>query len=227
MGKLKLTAVALVFLVGSSVAGCGSGGNTDAVRSSNATTGSPGGSATGSLAPADPLEGEWRQTITCVENVQTFQRNLANTKLWQRQELAKLKLNKDVSVPTLLREYTREFAWGPNALGPSHGELTPAQVEPESLCKGAPTRGRTMRFQQGSLVVEDSGGSWGVATYEIIGGDRFTADDGGVNFGTDSAHSTDTFSFRIDGNILTIKMIGQVDPWAGTFLEEAPWHRVR
>jgi hypothetical protein len=178
--------------------------------------------------PPDSLEGEWHQLFTCEENVRTFQRNLSDLKNQeQRLALANLKGNNDTSVHTLLLEYTREFAWGPNAAGPIHGALTAAEVKPTSICRGATDRERSLRFQGGALVVSDWDGSIeGPASYEFVNDHIFTVNDGGQNFGCCPSRPIDTFAFRIDGERLTITMIGQDDPWGGTALEEAPWHRV-
>jgi hypothetical protein len=199
----------------------GSGGDDASHRSSSSSA------VITAQPPADPLEGDWHQTFTCEENVGTFQRNVSELKLRERRQLAELKGNDDTSVHTLLLEYTREFAWGPNAVGPIHGALTEAQISPKVICETAPKRERDIRFLQGSLVVRESDGSTeGPAAYELVGDHTFTVNDGGVNFGCCPARPTDTFSFRIDGDTLTITMIGQDDPWGGTPLEEAPWHRV-
>jgi hypothetical protein len=172
-----------------------------------------------------PLFGEWHQVFTCEGNVRTFQRNLSRETLEQRKSLATLKGNGDASLPTLLREYTREFAWGPSAPGSIHGVLTKAQLKPTIICKDAPTRERTMRFIPGHLAVYDWDNETWTASLVVVDGGTFTANDGGQNFG-DPPTPTDTFSFRIDGDTLTITTAGRVDAWAGTFLEEAPWTRL-
>jgi hypothetical protein len=176
--------------------------------------------------PADPLQGEWHQTFTCEESVRTFQRNVSELQPDQREVLAELKGSNDTSVPTLLKEYTREFAWGPNAKGPIHGALTSAQIRPGVICEGSPGRDRDIRFLQGFLVVrEEDNSTEGPAAYEFVDDHTITVNDGGVNFG-DPATPIDTFSFRIEGDTLTFSMTGQDDPWAGLF-EVAPWHRTR
>jgi len=210
--------LALLFLV---ACDSGSGGNS----SSQDLQPSPA-VVTAHPAP-DALEGQWHQTFTCEENVGTFQRNVSELKPWQRQALAKLKGNSDTSVLTLLKEYTREFAWGPNVPGPSHGALTETQIQPAVLCKGAVDRERSVRFLEGSLVIYDwDHATEGPASYEFVNDHVFTLNDGGQNFGCCPSRPIDTFSFRIDGDTLTIASIGQVDPWGGTVLEEAPWSRV-
>ena len=145
----------------------------------------------------------------------------------QRLALAKLKGNNDTSIPTLLLEYTREFAWGPSAPGPIQGALTARQIQPMAICRGAAPRERSIRFQEGALVIDDWDHSTeGPASYEFVNDHAFTVNDGGQNFGCCPSRPTDTFSFRIDGDMLVITMIGQDDPWGGTTLEEASWHRV-
>ncbi len=79
-----------------------------------------------------------------------------------------------------------------------------------------------MRFQQGVLTTSDYDHStWPQATYEIIEDHIFTANDGNQNLG-----HTLKFSFRIQGDILTIHQVDGDDPWGGTFFEEAPLIRV-
>jgi hypothetical protein len=177
---------------------------------------------------ADPLEGEWHQIFTCEENVRTFQRNLSELKNQEQlSALAKLKGNDDASIRTLLLEYTRGFAWGPNAPGPIDGTLTATQIRPTAICKGAADRERSIRFQEGALVIYDwDHSTQGPASYEFVNDHVFTVNDGGQNFGCCPSRPMDTFEFRIDGDMLAITMIGQDDPWGGTELEEAPWHRV-
>jgi hypothetical protein len=217
--SVPVLGVALLLLVA-----CGSGSGGDG---SSPDFSSPSAGVT-APAQADPLEGEWHQTFTCEENVRTFQRNLSSLRnREQRLALAKLKGNNDSSVQTLLLEYSREFAWGPNAIGPSHGSLTATQIQPKVICEGAADRERSIRFQEGALVIYDWDHSTeGPASYEFVNDHAFTVNDGGQNFGCCPSRPTDTFSFRIDGNTLAITMIGQDDPWGGTVLEEAPWHRV-
>jgi hypothetical protein len=222
---MKRTSVILLGLSMLALSACtsGSGGATPSHRA--ALSSRP--SVEGSAVAADPLDGDWHQTFTCEENVRTFQRNVSELTLQQRQDLADLKGNIDASVPTLLQEFTREFAWGPGAKGPIHGRLSASQIAPSVICNGAPERSRLMRFLEGSLVVQDwDGGTWGTASYEFVGHHTFSVDDGGVNFGGPPPTPLDTFSFRIEGDRLTLTMTGTVDAWAGTFLEEAPWTRV-
>jgi hypothetical protein len=57
------------------------------------------------------------------------------------------------------------------------------------------------------------------ATYHLVDDHTFTANDGDVDLG-----GTETFSFRIEGDRLTIKQVGQ-DAWAGTAFEMAPFVR--
>jgi hypothetical protein len=226
--NLKVASVlSLALWCGASLVACTSGGRAPEPGSDGSVPAVASVSPQASATPADPLEGEWHQTFTCEENVRTFQRNMSELKLRERQALAKLKGNNDTSIRTLLLEYTREFAWGPNAAGPIHGELTANEISPQIICEGAPTRERVLRFLQGSLVVQESDDSTeGPAAYEFKDDHTITVNDGGVNFGCCPVRPIDTFSFRIDGERLTITMIGQDDPWGGTSLEEAPWHRV-
>jgi hypothetical protein len=174
-------------------------------------------------SPADPLEGDWNQTFTCEEHVTTVQRLMSETTPEQRRGLAKLKGNTDASVPTMLREFTREFAWGPNAKGPLHGTLTTAQIQPKTICKGAPDREMILRFFEGRIQIFND---WDATveldgTYRVLDAHTFAANDGNGDLG-----GTPRFSFEIRGDELTIKKIGGADPWGDSYFEMAPFVRV-
>ncbi len=208
--------LALTAFVGVVLAACSSDENTGVPP---VPTQSESGAPSVSVSPTSPLEGEWHQDFTCEEQVRTFQENLSEQTREQNQALASLAGNDDVSYETLVSEYSREFAWGPNA-------ETATSLTPESLCKGASDRERTIRFQGATVVVIDWDGSWGPARLELVDDHTFTANDGFENFGPAQWHPTARFSFRIDGGTLTIATAGLVDAWAGTALEAAPWVRV-
>jgi hypothetical protein len=206
----------LAIAVAATLTACGTSGGDPVAGSSSAATSQP----TLSLPSTTDmqLEGEWHQQFTCEAQVKTFQQSLSELTLAQRKSLAKVAGNTDTSVSTLVEEFTREFAWGPNAKAAT-------QLTPEALCQGAPDRERTMRLGAGTLVVNDWDQPWGPAVLEIVDDHTFTVNDGFENFGSSEASPTDTFTFVIDGDKLTLTQVGLNDAWAGTFLVEAPWFR--
>ncbi len=131
----------------------------------------------------------------------------------QRHDLASLKGNPDASLQTLLEEYSREFAWGPNA-------TTANRSTPEALCKGATDREGIMNVADGHMIVDpDTLGLVGI--YQLVDDHTITVADG-----NDSIEGTYTYSFRISGgDKLTLTQQGLIDPWTSTPLEEAAWFR--
>ena len=197
---------------------CGASGGDPATQGSSSASSQPTVSSSMSSSTAGQLEGEWHQQFTCEAQVETFQQSLSELTMAQRKSLAKVAGNTDTSVSTLVEEFTRDFAWGPNS-------KTATKLTPEALCQGAPDRERTMRLGAGTLVVNDWDQPWGAAVLEIVDDHTFTVNDGFENFGSSEESPTDTFSFTIDGDKLTLTQVGLNDAWAGTFLVEAPWFR--
>jgi hypothetical protein len=209
----------LVVFSSLSLVACGSGGGVAAPASSGGgTAASPVVSTPPSVTTADPLQGEWHQTFTCEENVRTFQRRMSSLTLQQRQEAAAVAGNTDASLATLLKEFTRGFAWGPNA-------KTARQVTPDALCKGASERGKVMRLQEGRVVISND---WDHSvelggTYRVLDAHTFL-----VNDGNQDLEGTYRFTFEIKGDLLTFKKIGQDDPWGDNEFATgaAPWIRL-
>lgn len=207
----------LVVFSSLSLVACGSGGGGAAPASSGGgTAASPLVSTPPSVTTADPLQGEWHQTFTCEENVRTFQRRMSGLTLQQRQAAAEAAGNTDASLATLLKEFTRDFAWGPNA-------KTAAQVTPDALCKGATERENVMRLQEGRVVIANWDHSVELdGTYRILDAHTFS-----VNDGNQDLEGTYRFAFEIQSNRLTFKKIGQDDPWGDNeFAGPSPWIRL-
>jgi hypothetical protein len=67
------------------------------------------------------------------------------------------------------------------------------------------------------LAIYDWDQTTSTARLEVVDDHTFTVNDGGSNYGAQSP--TDAFSFRIDGDTLTIALAGQDDPWAQGVVE--------
>ncbi len=87
------------------------------------------------MSDASPLDGEWHMRYTCEEELRTFQRNIP----LDRTESV---LSDTRSRRVLLKVWSRELAWGPNA-------KTATEPTPKALCQGAPARQHVMRIYRG------------------------------------------------------------------------------
>jgi hypothetical protein len=158
------------------------------------------------LSEASPLDGEWHMRYTCEEELRTFQRNI-------QMDRTRSVLSDGRSREVLLKVWSRELAWGPSALAAT--ELTP-----KALCQGAPVREHVMRIDRG-FVSEDP------HTIGLLGAIRFVNDNTiAISDPYGNIDTVDTFTFRLHGDTLTLTQTGLHDSWQGTWLEEAPWHRV-
>ena len=159
----------------------------------------------------DPLEGEWRQTYTCEDNVRTFIANMQLITMEARKVMAET-TGLSTALPGLIDYYIRDFAWGPNA-------KTSTELAPTALCSGAETRTTTLRVDNGLFVfLSDQEGSHGMG-YKLLNDHTVSLDDGLdiVDY---------RFRFRIEGDHLWFEQLGEQDPWDGTVPERAPFVRV-
>ncbi len=158
----------------------------------------------GDAAPQSPLDGEWHMPYSCEENVRTFQHNIYLDTTHKSSDRRSRSAD--------LKKYSRSFAWGPSA-------NTATQLTPKALCEGARDREHIMRIEDG-YITEDPGTIGLVGSIEFVDDHTFTVSDGHHNIFT-----VDTFSFRLEGNRLTLTQQRPHDAWQGTWLEEAPWFR--
>lgn len=159
----------------------------------------------------DPLEGEWRQTYTCEDNVRTFIANMQLITMEARKGMAET-TGLSTALPGLVDYYIRDFAWGPNA-------KTSIELTPTALCSGAETRTTTLRVDNGLFVfLSDQEESHGMG-YKLLNDHTVSLDDGVdiVDY---------RFRFRIEGDHLWFEQLGEQDPWDGTVPERAPFVRV-
>jgi hypothetical protein len=173
------------------VAGCGKAATADSSGAGVGTrTGAP---PTAPTKPADPLGGVWRQAFTCPEMVSTVQR---------------------AHVPR-----TAFNTWAaaiPDAWGGPH------QAPTGNLCRHAPkTFERVAKFRNGTVTLFDPPNlTLGLdASYTLVNGHTFTANDGGQNI-----PGTYTFTFTIIGNRLTVR-VHEKDPFFIAAWDVAPFIR--
>jgi hypothetical protein len=200
-------------------ASCGGGGS----ASPSAGTAPSGPTSSPATAVADPLVGVWRQDYSCQDQVRTFMRKIRRSTPEGLQGLADGKHLHSAEPGVIIAAYASEFAWGPNADATAP---TTASI-PATVCKGAPDKSKLMRVQDGlmAFVVPDPAAAGVVsgelvATYRLIDDHTFTASDGDRDI-----DGTETFSFSIEGDRLTIRQPG-ADAWTGTAFEMAPFVRV-
>jgi len=187
-GSLLATAALLV------LAACGgAGGTTGQVPSSAPATVAP---ATSPTTSADPLEGDWRQEVTCQDALRALRRRLSDKEVLE---------NKYV------------HGWK-DLLSPWGGE--PTNDDP---CHGATgTRAFVARFADGNLALCDAqtGGCEVHATYELVGDHSITINDPSDNLCPCPA----TWRFEISGDRLTVH-VELADPFTVSTWEAAPWVR--
>jgi hypothetical protein len=158
------------------------------------------------MSEASPLDGEWHMRYTCVDEVRTFQRNI-------QLDRTRSVLSDGRSREVLTRLWSRELAWGPNAKAAT-------DITPQALCQGAPAREHVMRIDRG-YISEDP------HTIGLLGAIRFVDDHTiAISDPYGNIDTVDTFTFQLHGDTLTLTQTGLHDSWQGTWLEEAPWHRV-
>lgn len=186
---------------------------------------SPARSQTPPRPPSDPLEGEWRQTYTCEDNVRTFITNMHVISPRARRAMAET-TGLSTALPDLIAYYVRDFAWGPSA-------GTATRLTPQALCAGAGDRTEIMRVADGRMTFSSPGGGTWLVTYELIGDHMLTMNDGGQDIAVCESflrctEATYRFTFEIDGNRLWFEQLGRKhqDPWAGGVPERAPYVRV-
>jgi hypothetical protein len=146
------------------------------------------------------IVGVWRQDYSCEQSVRTFHRLT-----YEHGAAGRARYKRSV------RE---QFAWGHEGAT----ELTPA-----ALCRGARDRYRIMKVADGRLTFFDGPNHAAdlQATFELVSDHTFTVSDGNQNL-----DGTETFTFRIEGERLTVVQIRGEDEWSGTAFEEAPFVRV-
>jgi hypothetical protein len=164
---------------------------------------------------ADPLEGEWLQTYTCEDNVRTFIAKMHGISAEHRRLMAET-TGLSTALPGLIDHYIRDFAWGPSA-------RTADVLTPEALCAGSKPLQMSLLVvpDQGVMVFADEMWDWeaGRFPYELIDNRTITLSDGIDLFDS-------PFRFRIEGDLLSFKQLGDQDPWSGSPPERAPFVRV-
>jgi len=176
-------------------AACGNGSGSSQVGSPSTSAGRTVETSTGSV---EPLMGVWRQDYSCEQSVRTFHR---------------LTFEHGADGRARYTRYVRDFAWGMKGA---------TELTPEALCKGAPDRYLLMKVADGRLTFFDGPNHEAdlQASIELVNDHTFTLNDGDQNLG-----GTETFTFRIEGDRLTVRIRGE-DEWSGTAFEQAQFVRV-
>ncbi len=151
-----------------------------------------------STGSVEPLVGLWRQDYSCEQSVRTFHR-LTNAH--------------GADGRARYKRYVRDFAWGTNGA---------TELTPKALCSGAPDRYLLMKVADGYLTFFDGPNHQAdlQASLELVDDHTFTLEDGNQNL-----EGTEMFTFRIEGDRLTVRTLGE-DEWSGTAFEEASFVRV-
>ena len=178
-------------------AACGNGSGSSLVGSASTSAGPTVDASSGS---ADPLVGVWRQDYSCEQSVRTFHR---------------LTYEHGADGRARYRRYVVHdgFAWGKKGA---------TELTAEALCKGARDRYLLMKVAEGRLTFFDGPNHEAdlQASLVLVNDRTFTLNDGDQNLG-----GTETFTFHIEGDRLTVRIDGE-DEWSGTAFEEAPFVRV-
>jgi hypothetical protein len=140
----------------------------------------------------------WRQDYSCEQSVRTFHR---------------LTYQHGADGRARYKRFVRDFAWGTKGA---------TEVTPKALCNGAPDRYLLMKVANGRLTFFDGPNHEAdlQASFELVNDHTFTLNDGDQNLG-----GTEAFTFRIEGDRLTVHTLDE-DEWSGTAFEQAPFVRV-
>ena len=178
-------------------AACGNGTGSSPVGSPSTSANPTVDTSPGSV---EPLVGVWRQDYSCEQSVRTFHRLTYQHGAEGRARYERYVVHDG-------------FAWGKKGA---------TELTPEALCKGAHDRYLLMKVADGRLTFFDGPAHEAdlQASLVFVDDHTFTLKDGNQNL-----NGTEVFTFRIEGDRLTVHTLSE-DEWSGTSFEQAAFVRV-